>query len=111
MSKTTKHTKTPLSLTETLQMIFDKVIADTIDPLAKSDQENEYSFTLLCDLSKYLVAVPVQNKNAKTVAKAISEEFILKNGPINPFITDMGTEYKNSIIEHLCENLNISTPS
>jgi len=33
-SKTTKHTKTLLTLTE---MIFDKVIVDTIVPLPKSD--------------------------------------------------------------------------
>jgi len=47
------------------------------------------------------------NKTAKTVAKAILEEFVLKYGPMNPFITIMGTEYKNSLIEHLCKNLNI----
>jgi len=88
-------------------MVFDTVIVDTIGPLPKSDQGNEYAVTLICDLSKYLVAIPVPNKNAKTVAKAIFEEFVLKYGPMKTFITDMGTEYKNSLIEHLCKNLNI----
>jgi len=105
MSKTTRHTKTPPP--ETPEMVFDKVIVDTIGPLPKSDQGNEYAVTLICDLSKYVVAIPVPNKNSKTVAKTIFEEFFLKYGPIKTFITDMGTEYKNSLIEHPCKNLNI----
>jgi len=39
-SKKTKHTKTPLTITETPQMAFDRVIVDTIGPLPKSEQEN-----------------------------------------------------------------------
>jgi len=66
---------------------------------------------LICDLTKYLVAIPIQNKSAKTVAKALFEDFILKYGPMKTFITDMGTEYKNSIIEDLCKNLNIKNIS
>jgi len=57
------------------------------------------------------VAIPIQNKSAKTVAKALFEDFILKYGPMKTFITDMGTEYKNSIIEDLCKNLNIKNIS
>jgi len=38
MSKTTRHTKTPLTFTETPEMVFDKVIVDTVGPLPKSDQ-------------------------------------------------------------------------
>ena len=64
--------------------------------------------TLICDLTKYLVAIPVKNKSATTVAKAIFESFILKYGPMKTFITDMGTEYKNSIINDLCKYLKIN---
>jgi len=92
-------------------MAFDRVIVDTIAPLPKSEQGNEYAVTLICDLSKYFVVIPIQNKSAKTVAKAIFEDFILKYGPMKTFITDMGTEYKNSIIEDLCKNLNIKNKS
>jgi len=58
-------------------------------------------------LTKYLVAIPVPNKNANTVAKAIFESFILKYGTMKTFIKDMGTEYKNSIINDLCKYLKI----
>jgi len=40
-SKTTKHTKTPLTITETPQMAFDRVIVDMIGPLPKSEQGNK----------------------------------------------------------------------
>jgi len=104
-SKTTKHVKTPLTITETPQRAFDIVILDTFGPLPKSNNGNEYAVTLIFDLTKYLVAIPIPNKCANTVAKAIFEDFILKYGPIKTFITDMGTEYKNSIIEDLCKIL------
>jgi len=44
-------------------MAFDRVIVDTIGPLPKSEQmnKNEYAVTLICDLTKYLVAIPIQN--------------------------------------------------
>jgi len=106
-SKTTKHTKTPLLITETPQMAFDTVIVDTIGPLPKSEKGNENAVTLICDLTEYLVAIPIQNTSANIVAIAIFEDFILKYGPTKTFITDLGTEYKNSIIEDLCKNVNI----
>jgi len=80
---------------------------DTIGPLSKSENGNEYAVTLICDLTKYLVAISVANKSANTVAKAIFESFILIYGPTKTFITDMGTEYKNSIINDLCKYLKI----
>jgi len=105
IAKITKHNKTPLIITDTPISAFDRVIVDTIGPLPKSENGNEYAVTLICDLTKYLVAIPVPNKNANTVAKAIFESFILKYGPMKTFITDMGTEYKNLIINDLCKYL------
>lgn len=96
-----------MTLTETPEHAFDRVIVDTIGPLPKSENGNEYAVTLICDLTKYLVAIPISNKSATTVAKAIFESFILTYGPMKTFITDMGTEYKNSIITELCKHLKI----
>ncbi|OIC27728.1 hypothetical protein A7M48_19275 [Acinetobacter baumannii] len=106
-AKTTKHTKTPLTITETPATAFDKVLIDTIGPLPRSENGNEYAVTIICDLTKYLVTVPIPNKSAKSVAKAIFENFILKYGPMKTIITDMGTEYKNQIIDDLCKYMKI----
>jgi len=88
---------------------FDRVIVDTIGPLPKSDNGNEYAVTLICDLTKYLVAIPIANKSANTVAKVIFESFILRFGPMKSFISGMVTEYKNSIVNDLCKYLKIKT--
>lgn len=67
-----------------------------------------------CELSKYLVTIPVPNKEAKTIARAIFENFILTYGFIKNIRSDMGTEYVNNIMKELmqvCETQHsISTP-
>ena len=82
---------------ETPVNAFDIVIVDTVGPLLKSENSNEFIVTLICDLTKYLVAIPIKSKSANNVAKAIFENFILKFGPMKTFISDMVTEYKNQI--------------
>lgn len=106
-AKTTKHIKAPMIITPTPPRAFDTVIVDTIGPLPKSEHGNEYAVTLICDLTKYLVAIPICDKSAKTIARAIFENFILTYGPMKTFISDMGTEYKNTILTELCNLLKI----
>ena len=92
---------------ETPVNAFDIVIVDTVGPLPKSENGNEYIVTLICDLTKYLVAIPIKNKSANNVAKAIFENFILKFGLMKTFISDMGTEYKILILTDLCKYMKI----
>lgn len=106
-AKITTHTKTPLTLMPTPATAFDTVLIDTIGPLPKSEDGNEYAVTIICDLTKFLVTIPTPNKSAKTVAKAIFESFVLKYGPMKTFITDQGTEYKNSLMNELCKYMHI----
>lgn len=97
-----------LSITPTPQYAFDIVLVDTIGPLIKSDKGNAYAVTLICDLTKYLVTVPIPDNKATTVAKAIFENFILCYGPMQHLLTDRGSEYINSILQELCKLLNIT---
>lgn len=114
LSKARQKTKEPMTITPTPQKPFDVVIIYTIGPLTISDLGNKYAITLVCDLSKYLIAVSVQDKSAQTVARAISENFILKHGIMKKIISDCGTEYVNELIKELCKLFNIqhdtSTP-
>ncbi|XP_037944298.1 cyclopentanol dehydrogenase-like [Teleopsis dalmanni] len=68
-SKIHNHTKIPMTITDTPTGSFDTVLVDTIGPLPKTENGNEYAVTLICDLTKYLVAIPIPNKSANTVAK------------------------------------------
>jgi len=62
----TRKIKTPLTITDTPIHAFDRVIVlvDTIGPLPKSENGHK----LICDLTKYLVSIPIPNKQASTVA-------------------------------------------
>jgi len=93
ISKITKHNKPPAIITPTPISAFEIVLVDTVGPLPKTENGNEYAVTIICDLSKYLITVPIPNKNAKTVAKAIIDSCILVYGPMKKFISDLGTEY------------------
>lgn len=87
---------------------------DTIGPLQKSFLGNSYAITLVCDLTKYLVTIPIANKEANTIAKSIFEDFILIYGIPKSIRTDCGTEYRNDIMKELCKltgiEHNFSTP-
>lgn len=70
----------PMKLTNTPQCIFDTVIIDTIGPYPESPNHNKYAVTMVCNMAKYLVTSAVPNKEAKTIAKAIFNDFILTYG-------------------------------
>lgn len=114
LNKTHIHTKEKMQVTATPQRAFDCVIIDTIGPISKSILGNQYAVTIICDLTKHLTIVPIANKEAKTVAKAIFENFILIFGVMRNIRTDLGTEYKNQIFTELSKLLkfehNFSTP-
>lgn len=76
VSKPGFETKKELKLTDTPQKPFDLVQIDTIGPIRiKSSNGHQYAITIVCDLTKYFIAIPVSDKSAKTIAKAIFENF------------------------------------
>ena len=78
-------------ITETPNKPFDIVCVDTIGPFPRSIHGNKYAVTLICDLTKYLVTIPILNKSAKTIVKAIFENFVLAYGPMKTVILYTGT--------------------
>lgn len=104
----------PQVLTATPQRAFQKVIIDTIGPLAKSENNNAYILTMMCDLTKYLIPVAIPSKEAQIVARAIFFHLVLIHGPVSEIITDLGTEYANQILKELLSlykiDLKHSTP-
>lgn len=76
--------------------------------MTKSNNGNQYAITIIDELSKWLVIIPIENKSAKETAKAIFEKFILIYGPMKEFKTDMGTEFRNQLVTELCHFLKIN---
>lgn len=114
LNKPRPGTRVPMAITATPQKAFEYLIIDTIGPMNKTIYGNVCAITLICDLTKYLITLPIPNKEAKTIAKAIFENLILIYGTPKTIRTDLGKEYKNEIIKELCKLLNVehhfSTP-
>lgn len=107
LNKPKRKNKEPMFITPTPCKPFDVIIVDTIGPLPTSHSGNQYAVTMMCDLTKYLISVPVPNKTATEVARAIFEKFILIYGPMKELRSDMGTEYRNELVAELCKMMSI----
>lgn len=57
-SKTLNHNKQRLCKTETPMSAFDSVQIDIQGPFMSSFESNRYVLTIVCELTKYLVAIP-----------------------------------------------------
>lgn len=94
--------------TTTPTKCFDLISIDTIGPFTKSIRGNRYALTVQCDLSKFIVAIPIPDKQAKTLAKALVESCILTFGCPSTIKSDLGTEYRNEVFENICKLLSIN---
>lgn len=97
----------PLCIAPTPQRPFEKVVIDTLGPLVRSQNGNTYALTAICDLTKYVIIVPIHNKETATVARAIMNNIVLVYGPMKSLLSDKGTEFINSTLTELCNLLNI----
>lgn len=100
-----------MAITQTPQKPFDLVIIDTVGPYDITDSGNRFAVTLIDDLSKYLIMIPIPNKEAKTIARAILENCILVFGNIKSLRSDRGSELKNEIVNYAkCWKQNMTFP-
>lgn len=107
LSNPNKKTIEQLTLTKTPCKPFDIIQVDTIGPLQKSNDGNIYAVTIIDEMSKWLTIVPIPQKTAVHIAKAIFEGHILTFGPMKEIKSDMGTEYRNEVVKELCKLLKI----
>jgi hypothetical protein len=63
--------------------------------------------TCVCVFSKFLVAVPIKNKQASTVATYLVKDVIKILGPPVIFQSDNGKEFAAQVITQICNTLNI----
>lgn len=96
-----------ISVTFTPTKPFEVVSIDTVGPLPKSNHNNRYALTLQCDLTKYVVLIPLQTKEANAIARALINNFILIYGNFLELKSDQGTEFKNEVLDQICHLLHI----
>lgn len=95
------HQRTNIELMEITTaptQAFDIVSIDTVGPFTKTINGNRYPVTTKWDLTKYVIAAPINDKEANTVARALGDQFILIYGPMKKIKTDLTTEYRKKEI-------------
>lgn len=114
INKKLTNTKETLVVTDTPIKAFDTVQIDTVGPLPTTSFDNKYLLSAQCELTKYIVLIPMKDKNSLTIAKALINDIILKYGQMRILKSDRGSELCNQIIDNICETLKverkISTP-
>ena len=84
----------------------ERVHVDLFGPL-RGDNTYKYVAVITCAFTKWTEVIPIINKEATTVAKAIFEEWICRKGVMKQLVSDGGKEFANQILGELCVLLQI----
>jgi len=80
---------------------------DIVGLLTQTLKDNKYLLTFQDELSKYTVAVAIQQQDAKTVAGVFVEEIVLKFGIPQVKLTDQGSNFLSDLFANVCKLLRI----
>jgi hypothetical protein len=81
---------------------------DLVGPLPTTARGNTYILTVKDSATKFVVVVPIIDKSAATVARALVERVYLRLGAPDRIITDQGGEFCNRLNEAVNNTLGIA---
>lgn len=97
-----------MKVTTTSDTPFEKVVMDIVGPLTQSYERNKYILTIQDDLTKFIIACPLLNQEAETVAQMFVEHFICKYGTPKSIQTDQGSNFMSNLFKNVCTLLKIN---
>lgn len=106
-NKWIQNPKEPMEITTTATTAFQKIFLDLVGPLPKDMEQNTYILTIQCELTKFVEAYSIPNKESETVARAFVQNFVLRYAVPDVIATDLGKEFTSSLFENICKLLNI----
>ena len=96
-----------MEITDTASSRFERLFMDIVGPLPQSHTGNKYILTTQDDLTKFLEAIPIPDKSANTVARALVEHIFLKYHFPTYLVSDCGLEFANKVQTSVCGLLKI----
>jgi transposase InsO family protein len=87
--------------------VGDRLHVDLTGPHPSSRQGSIYILTAIDAYSRFLICVPLKNKNALTVANALVENVFLPHGSYRTLVSDQGREFCNEILDSVTRVLGI----
>jgi len=106
-NKVSRINKLPMVITTTSKTPFEKIFLDIVGPLNISYNNNRYILTIQDDLSKFSLAIPLENQLSETIAKAFVDNFICRFGAPLCILTDQGSNFISELIHNVCKILKI----
>uniref|UniRef100_A0A914QUT5 RNA-directed DNA polymerase n=1 Tax=Panagrolaimus davidi TaxID=227884 RepID=A0A914QUT5_9BILA len=104
----------PLQPIEPPTRPFDRVHVDICGPLPKAAENEQYILVTVDAFSKWLIASPMKNQTARTVATTFINDVITKHGCPNTVVTDCGRQFTGTIFSEMAQIFgfqhNTSTP-
>lgn len=100
-TKTTVNTKVPMQISSLGEILFDHVFIDYVGPIPQSENGHKYIFTAICDLTKFLVAVPTNDCTALTAAECLIEHIFCRYNFPSRLISDNATSFLSQIIKEV----------
>lgn len=104
---TQNKTKMPLLITTTPEVVFEKCCLDVVGPLPTSQNNMKYLLTFQDELSKYTLAIPIEQQDAPTIAKAFVDNVVLKFGIPQVVLTDQGSNFLSELFKNTCKLLGV----
>ena len=92
-------TREPMILTDTPIEAFDKVSIDTVGKLRVTPRGNCHLLTMQCNLTKFLIAIPISNLRATTIADCLAKHLICQFGAPRAILSDRGTSFLSEVVE------------
>jgi hypothetical protein len=92
-----------MEITTTARHTFGKCALDIVGPMTETMSGNKYIPTFQDHLSKFLVAIPIPQQDAETIAK----EFVLTFGAPAQILTEQGSNILSDLLKNTCKLLKI----
>ena len=106
-NKNNSITKIPMKITDTPSKPFEKVALDIVGPLPETCSGNKYILTFQDNFSKFLLAIPIMNQEAKTIADVFARKVICLFGTPTILLTDQGSNFLSEVFKKTCKLLKI----
>ena len=86
-----------------------QIVAVDVLTISPESEEGHKKVLVMGDcFTRYMVAAPMKDETASTIAAALLSEWILRFGPPENLLSDRGTAFIGKVMEELCRILGIN---